>query len=123
MLFPNSKIQKIESKLPICLTKSFFKVKAIFFYYHVKVIKLFIKKKTKTHYSRHMETSVENTTRWKDCSYDAGLLAEMFILVILPRSCPLVRRTMGLNTIVLDNIPFIRGCINLTDLNITSNYL
>lgn len=60
-----------------------------------------------------METSVEDTTSWEDCSSDAGLLADMFIPVTLPHSCSVFTRTTGSNIILPDNIVFIRGCINL----------
>lgn len=60
-----------------------------------------------------METSVEDTTSWEDCSFDAGLLADMFIALTPPHSCSVFTQTTGLNIIVPDNIIFIRGCINL----------
>lgn len=60
-----------------------------------------------------METSVEDTASWEGCSFDAGMLADLFVLVTLPHCCSDFTRTTGLNIIVPDNIIFTRGCINL----------
>lgn len=61
-----------------------------------------------------MEIAIEeDTTSWAEHSFDAGLLADMFILVTLPHSCSVFTRTTGLRIIVPNNIILTRGFINL----------